>query len=153
MSFDLGLYSVPGKPTPPSEIFVYSNANGYSSGGFIRRYAVIGKNVGNDIQFIDGADSGTLFRINTSGIYSMTACDRDNAARDWGIVVDPAVPEQRFDSNVAIEILASGSNTAGQEGCVSVVTYLNAGQVVRVQSGPTSPAGNVTITSFRIIKL
>lgn len=139
-----------------SEVYL-DNGNGHGSiNTAIRRLSNTITNIGNDITYADSATLGASFTINTSGLYWMCYSDGYSAAniieRHGFSVNSTQLTTPIASINTANRLIFGMSdNYANAHGMVSVVAFLNAGDVVRPHDDTLGNGGpDVQVKIIRI---
>lgn len=140
-----------------SEVHVYGG-NGYgATNTYIRRFTNVAVLRGTDITYTDSATLGGAFLINTDGLYYITYSDRIGSVSTGG-PIGVSVNSNQLTTDIrsinpANRAVVGSTGGAGTlEGCVSVLLYLRAGDVVRAHTD-TSSAATVDSVMFRITKV
>jgi hypothetical protein len=135
--------------------FVISGATGYgSTGTMIRTFSGTPSPTGGcDITYLSLGVAGDIFQINTPDYYSITYWDNFSAASQFAITKNDTGLTTTIASLSQTLILATASTTAANQiGCISVRTYLNAGDILRAHAAATSSGTSSNGTGFRIIR-
>lgn len=138
-------------------VFVYTG-NGYgSTNTSVRRYSTTGYTYGNAITYADSAANGGYFTINESGMYSITIKDARGTSFVIGVTVNGAELSTHMNAQTDLTKVLLIGDYANYL-CLSGNFFLNAGDIVRVQSqvsGTGSEANSTTasVSYCRISKL
>jgi hypothetical protein len=144
-----------GAVTTPLSYVRLNTANGYGSTNTkIRRFTNIVDNVGTDITYADSATLGATFTINTSGVYSVSFSDQNNAAAWVGLSINSTQLTTTIADIAVANILSAGYTPRDTvASTVSAVFYAAASAVVRAHTGGTASGTATQCTQFTIARV
>lgn len=105
---------------------------------------------GNDITYVNSAANGDSFLINTPGAYSVSVSTQPSASNTGvEIRIGSTVDNTNNDSNTraAVQTYSTNGNCI-----INWAGFIEAGQLVWVYVGGTSPAGSVVRNQISIVK-
>ena len=137
---------------------IVNTGNGHGSTNTkIRRFTTTLGSVGTAITYAGSATLGDSFTINESGLYAITYSDSDAAGCYIGLSLNSTAlsDDIYYFLNDAFCLARAGFPVVGANaiGCVSVVTRISAGGVVRPHNGTATPTGTTGLSSFTIRKV
>lgn len=132
-----------------------NTANGYGTTNIkIRRFLNIVTNSGTDISYTDSATLGSLFTINTNGIYSIHYDDQFDINAWVGISLNTTTPTIQVQNIASSELLTTASTAAASYGAsCSTTVYLPAGSLIRAHTSGNGSGGNTWACHFTIIRV
>lgn len=127
---------------------------GSASNNRIRRFTTLKESLGAAITYVPDAVNGDSFRINQSGMYSMSWLDvRAAGVLSIGITVNqPDLTIAAGSLTYPIKLLANDI-TAAQLGCITVSSYLKEGDIVRANDNAQASGTNANDVMFRITQI
>jgi hypothetical protein len=112
----------------------------------VRRWSTILENTGTDITYSDSATLGGSFTINTNGIYSISASDRNESA-----AFEASITKNDTTAGISSNILRYFGGNGSYTGAGEVTLILQAGDIIRLvgsSSNNTGIASGFTITKI-----
>lgn len=146
----------PGRGGIPfrDEVSLYtSNAYG-SSATKIVRFTTVAQNAGSSLTLTQSAANGDSVTVNVTGLYFVQAeVPSSDADREYGITVNQSNLTDSIGSVTATQVLAADSGTGSRRTNCATLTYLAAGDVIRV----CTDAGTLVTTAghgrFRVVRV
>ena len=143
---------------PRSEIYVTSsNGYGSDSNNKVRRWTNTIKSTGSDITYSDASTTGSLFTINTTGLYAAGYVDQFNSGNNGHAITVNSASLSLSTLGTSFPDAQRLSNcmptAADRPAQTSFVGILSAGDLIRPQTDGGVAGANTFLASFRIAKI
>lgn len=151
---EIAVYPFIINQSPRSDIWLIGRSGYGSSGTTTVTWTTVQKNVGAAMVLTQSATAGDSILILEPGVYGGMYSDASAAANPFnGISVNSTGTSTNIESLAGSQILTIARQAAANITiCASFVGHLNAGDIIRAQSGGNS-AGQPTLALFRVTKL
>jgi hypothetical protein len=142
-----------GATAADDEIVVHTGNGHGSTNTAIRRFTTTQKSVGTDITYADSATNGGSFTINADGIYAISYVDRHTAQAQHGISKNSAQLTTGIASISQADILSYSESPANGAESVTIVTKLQATDVIRAHTDGTHTNTTAGLSRFSIKRI
>jgi hypothetical protein len=146
-------------PASPQSMIRLQGSNGYgSSSTVIRRLTTVVTTQGTDITYTTNADTsvlGSVFTINTAGVYAISYSDQGSAVNFYGVTLNSAQLTTSINTLAAPQevLVMFGNPVASVPGAGSWTGYLPAGSIVRPHTAAGAAGSFLNQTNFAITRV
>jgi hypothetical protein len=143
----------------PSEIYVAGGAGQGADATTVRRFSQLLRLTGRSVGMRDDAANGTVFTIRQSGLYAISYCDSHSAdGVQIGICLNTAENGTIAPASLhASQRLAYGRTTPSSSGnqpfSIHAISYLNAGDEIRMHASAGIDGAGVFLFFARITRI
>lgn len=136
-----------------SQVVVNTQASYGSIGMFVVVYSNIEVNTGTAITYTSDATNGDYMTVNSNGIYAIFVNGQTSVSANFGVSINASSSASSILALANSQLLALQFIQGGAEQVFSRTTYLNSGDIIRIQTDGSALNTSNAFNRFEIVKV